>query len=33
MQLEAAIEYDRMRTFQEEYRAMLELHEIKFDER
>jgi putative transposase len=39
-QLEVTIEYivrqrehHRMRTFQEEYRAMLELHEIKFDER
>ena len=39
-QLEAAIEYvvhqrehHGMRTFQEEYRAMLELHDIKFDER
>jgi hypothetical protein len=38
--LEAAIEFvvrqrehRRMRTFQEEYRAMLELHDIKFDER
>jgi putative transposase len=39
-QLEAAIEYvvrqrehHRVRTFQDEYQAMLELHDIKFDER